>query len=276
VMDVKVGSGAFMPTLSAARELADSICGVGNRAGVTTVSLLTDMNQPLATSAGNALEVRYAIDYLTGARRDARIHEVVMALGIELLVLGGLAPSVSEAQVQLDAALTSGAAAERFATMTRLLGGPTDLIEHPDRVLADAPVAVGSGYVTQIDVRQMGMAVVTLGGGRIRPGASIDPAVGLSQISAVGDHVTDGMSLAMVHARSSDDAKAAAQLVKSAFTIGEEAPVPMPQVLERIGPPPTLPVAGGPSGAPGRRSRENPTISQRDDEPEAGTLAKSY
>src|SRR5580658_10537425 len=128
VMDVKTGSGAFMATLDGARELAGSIAGVANGAGLPTAALITDMNQPLASAAGNAVEVRNAVDYLTGAKRDPRLDRVTMALGAELLALSGLAPDGAAAEQALQRALQSGAAAERFERMVAGLGGPQDFV----------------------------------------------------------------------------------------------------------------------------------------------------
>src|SRR5271167_382390 len=127
VMDVKTGSGAFMATLDGARELATSIATVANDAGLPTVSLITDMNEPLASAAGNAVEVQNAVDYLSG-ERDARLHEVTLALGAELLALSRLAPDVAAGRAALERSLASGAAAERFELMVRALGGPNDFL----------------------------------------------------------------------------------------------------------------------------------------------------
>ena len=161
VMDVKVGSGAFMPTAEKSAELARSIVDVGNGAGMKTTAILTDMNQSLAPCAGNALEVVCAIDYLTGKSRPARLHEVTMALSAELLVTGGLARDVAEARAKLQHALDTGAAAERFARMVTALGGPADLIDAPARHLARAQVIVPvpsrtSGVVQRVDCRALG------------------------------------------------------------------------------------------------------------------------
>src|SRR5271166_1221606 len=135
VMDVKTGSGAFMPTLEAARELATSIATVATDAGLPTVSLITDMNEPLASAAGNAVEVRNAVDYLTGAKRDARLHRVTMALGAELLALSGLASDAQAGAAVLERALGSGAAAERFERMVMGLGGPPDFVSRAHMAL---------------------------------------------------------------------------------------------------------------------------------------------
>lgn len=170
-MDVKFGNGAFMAKRADAHRLAESIVGVANGAGVRTTALLTDMDQPLASVAGNALEVAYAIDYLTGTRREPRMHEIVLALGAEMLVLGRLARTPPAARRRLEQALADGSAAERFARMVKALGGPGDLLTRPWKHLERAPLVVPvpaprSGAITRIDTRQVGLAVVVLGGGR--------------------------------------------------------------------------------------------------------------
>jgi thymidine phosphorylase len=239
VMDVKVGNGAFMTARTDARRLAESIVGVANGAGVRTSALLTDMDQPLASVAGNALEMAYAIDYLTGARREPRLHEVVMALGASMLVLGALAPSSVAAQARLERALADGSAAERFAAMVRALGGPRDLVERPWKHLSQAPVSVPvvaqrSGVVTRIDTRQVGLAVVVIGGGRTRPQDPVDHAVGLRELVPVGTRVRVGEPLGVVHARSADDAERAAVMVRAAYRIGRRSPAGQPVVADRV------------------------------------------
>ena len=241
VMDVKVGSGAFMPTPELSVALARWIVEVGTGAGLKVSALLTDMNQSLAPCAGNAIEVRCALDYLTGKHRPARLHEVTLALCAEGLVSAGLAANADEARVKLQACLDSGAAADRFARMVRLLGGPADLIERPDAYLATAPVVVdfvapASGVVTAFDTRALGMAVVALGGGRLRSDQEIDPAVGLSEIVELGAAVQAGQPLMRIHARSEADAATAAQRLSDALRIeGGGAPTLPPLVWQRIG-----------------------------------------
>lgn len=241
VMDVKVGSGAFMPTPELSVALARSIVEVGTGAGLKVSALLTDMNQSLAPCAGNAIEVRCALDYLTGKHRPARLHEVTLALCAEGLVSAGLAANADEARIKLQACLDSGAAAERFARMVRLLGGPADLIERPDAYLATAPIVVDfvaptSGVVTAFDTRALGMAVVALGGGRLRSDQEIDPAVGLSEIVELGAAVQAGQPLMRIHARTEGDAATATQRLRDAVRIeGSGAPTLPPLVWQRIG-----------------------------------------
>ena len=238
VMDVKAGSGAFMPDIEGARALARSIVTVSNGAGLPATALITDMNQALASAAGNALEVRNAIDYLTGVRRDERLHRVVLALGAELLVTGGLAPDTDDATRRLERALAEGAAAERFARMVAALGGPHDLLERPGDRLLDAPVwrevaGPAGGYVQSVDARSLGLAVVALGGGRTRPDESIDPRVGFDRLAPIGAATAD-QPLGIVHAATEEQAEAAANALQQAYGIGPTPPPARSPVLERI------------------------------------------
>jgi len=225
-MDIKVGSGAFMPTYEKSVELARSIVDVGNGAGLKTTAALTDMNQPLACCAGNALEIRCALDYLAGRVRPARLHDVTLALAAQMLVLGGLANDLAQARVKLNAVLDSGAAAERFARMISALGGPSDLLDVPDRHLGHAPVvlpvaALRAGRVAHIDCRAMGLTVVGLGGGRRRPEDKIDYQVGLTELVELGQHVDAGQPLVVVHARDVAAAQSAASEIQAAYSFAE-------------------------------------------------------
>ena len=240
VMDVKTGSGAFLPDLEASRALGGRIVTVANGAGLRTGALLTDMDQPLASAAGNALEVVYAIDHLTGARREPRFHEVTVALAGEALVLGGLAADAAEGRARIEAAIASGAAAERFARMVAALGGPADILERSDTHLAKAPVVravqpAARGRVRRIGTRELGVAVIALGGGRRQAGDAIDHAVGLTGLAEVGAEIGPSAPLAVVHARTERAADAAEAAVRAAYTITEEAPPARAAVLERIG-----------------------------------------
>ena len=235
VMDVKVGSGAFMPTLERSRELAKSIVEVGNGAGVTTSALLTDMNEPLAPCAGNAIEVRCAIEYLIGKSRPERLHEVTMALAAQLLVTAGIAKNAGEARQALTLCLDSGHAGERFGKMVSQLGGPNDLLENPDKYLRRAAVikpvlASRAGFIAAYDTRQVGLVVVALGGGRMRATDAIDIDVGLSGIVSLGAHVNAGDSLATVHARSEASAEAALHALQQAITISDAPPTKFPLI----------------------------------------------
>jgi len=234
VMDVKVGSGAFMAGLPEARALAESIVAVATGAGLRTVALVTDMDAPLASAAGNAVEVAYALDYLSGRRRDERFHAVTLALGAEMLVAGGLAADTAEASGRLEDALASGRAAERFGRMVAALGGPADLMERPERHLPAAPVVRPvrrDGPVAGIATREIGLAVIGLGGGRTRPEDGIDPRVGFTNLARPGEA---GDLIGIVHAADAAAADRAEAALRAAYRAGEAAPEGA-AVLERIG-----------------------------------------
>ena len=240
VMDVKAGSGAFMARTEEARGLAESLVTVANGAGLPTRALLTDMDQPLASAAGNAVEVAYALDYLAGRRREPRFHAVTVALGAEMLVLGGLSPDLADATARLEDSLASGRAAEVFSGMVTALGGPADLIAAPERHLPRAGLvraipAPRAGRVQAIATRDIGVAVIGLGGGRTRPQDPIDHGVGLTDLAALGDEVGPERPLAIVHARSEAEADRAEAAVVAAYRIGGDAPPAREVILERVG-----------------------------------------
>jgi thymidine phosphorylase len=240
VMDIKVGSGAFLPEIDRARELASAIVEVAAGNGLPTVALLTDMSQVLGRSAGNALEVREAIDHLTGAAADERLREVTLALSAELLVLGGVTSSLQAALTVATEALDDGRAAERFAAMVSSLGGPSDLVEAPDRHLEAAP-SVGAvfpeqdGVVTAVDVRAVGLAIIGLGGGRARESDAVDHRVGLTEVAGIGERVGHGgRPLAVVHARNADTAAQTADDLRRAYVLGDGPAHAGPPVIERL------------------------------------------
>ena len=238
-MDVKMGNGAFMPTLPAARELARSIVEVASGAGLPTTALITDMNRPLADAAGNALEVAYAIDYLTGARREPRMHEIALALCTEMLLHGKLARTPKSARAKLQAALDSGAAAEKFGQMVGALGGPKKLVEQPwkhlERAALEAAIAPArAGTVGHIDTRAIGMVVVALGGGRTRPHDPVDHAVGVTELAGLGDTVGADRPLAIVHARTQAQVDQATVLLQAAYRVGGKQTRSNDPVLDRI------------------------------------------
>ena len=238
VMDVKVGSGAFLPSHEDASELARAIVEVARGNGLPTSALLTDMDRVLGRSAGNAVEVRESIDHLTGAASDERMREVTLALSAELLQLGGVIVDGDEARAAAERALDGGAAAERFAAMVAALGGPADLLEASESHLPEAAVTkpaapLEAGYVTAVDVRAVGVAIVALGGGRTRETDPVDHSVGLTEVAAPGEWVGPGeQPLALVHARDEDSAAQTAEAIRMAYRLGEAAPDEPPAVLE--------------------------------------------
>lgn len=238
VLDVKRGSGAVLPDQARGRELARNIVETAVTAGLPVAAFLTDMSQPLAHSAGNALEVRETIAMLRGEPCEPRLLEVTLALGAAVMVKGGLAADEASARGALTKSLGSGAAAERFGRMVACLGGPADLVDKPDAHLARAPVvqeaaAARDGFVAAIDTRAVGLAVVALGGGRTVPDQAIDPAVGLDGFAPLGARVRAGEPIARVHAATDAAAKEAARSVARAYTIGDVAPA-APVLVERI------------------------------------------
>ena len=239
VMDVKVGSGAFMPTFEASENLAQAIVGVANGAGCKTTALLTDMNQVLASTAGNALEVREAVQFLTGEARNPRLLEVTMALCSEMLISGKLADNDAEARQKLQNVLDNGKAAEVFARMVAAQNGPVDFIERMDSylpapMLSKAVYADRAGIVSAMDTRALGMAVVSLGGGRQRASDSIDYSVGLSDMTTLGTKIDAQRPLAVIHAASEAQWQQAAEAVKAAITLSDSAPEETPVVYRRV------------------------------------------
>jgi thymidine phosphorylase len=239
VMDVKFGSGAFMAERADADELARALVEVAGGAGLPTVALLTDMDQVLGSSAGNAVEVLESVEYLNGTRRDPRLHEVTLALAASLLVQGGLYADEDAARVAAEQSLDSGAAAERFGRMVAELGGPADFMERPGEHLAAAPLVrpvepERAGVVQAMDCRAVGLVVTGLGGNRAKESDVIDPAVGLSQIAEVGANVGPDRPLAVVHARDQAGSEAAERALRAAVRVGDGAPEARPAVAGRI------------------------------------------
>jgi thymidine phosphorylase len=239
VMDVKWGSGAFADTLPMARELAASIVGVASGAGLPCTALVTDMNQVLGWTAGNAIEVRESIGVLTGEPAEVRLLEVTLALAAEVLADAGLAASVDQGLAQARDALASGRAAECFAKMVAALGGPTDLLERMDEHLPLAPVVLdvvpkAPGFLAEIDVRRIGLVVMELGGGRRSAADRIDFGVGLSAFASRGVRVGPERPIARIHARTSEAAQAAAAAIRAAVRIANEAPTALPTIVDRV------------------------------------------
>jgi len=239
VMDIKYGCGAFSADAGAARELARDISQVASAAGLPCNALVTNMDQPLARCAGNALEVREAVRVLRGEVREGRLLEVVLELSAELLRLGGLAADAGAGRAAASAAIRSGRAAERFARMVCGQGGPTGLVDDPDahlpvaRLVRPVPSAA-PGYVTAIDTRAVGMIVVGLGGGRRRSEDAIDPAVGLSGLTRLGQKVETGEALGVVHAANEADWERAAESLRRACRLGAGPPEVEPVVACRV------------------------------------------
>ena len=229
VMDVKVGNGAMMNNLADAKELADSIVSVANGAGVKTQAIITDMNQVLGTSAGNAIEMYETVKYLTGKQREPRLHKVVQALATAMLVNTKLASDEQDAHKKIDKVLSTGLAAEVFDRMVAALGGPKNFVEKPWDSMTKANVIVEvkasqHGYIAQMDTRAVGMSVVGLGGGRTAPTQQVDHTVGFDRILPLGVQVNRGEVIARVHAKDEDSANRAIEQFNNALSYSEETP----------------------------------------------------
>jgi thymidine phosphorylase len=237
VMDIKTGSGAFMQTLEEARALARSIIGVAGTTGLQTHALITDMSQTLGWTVGNALEIAESIEFLTGGAREPRLEEVVFSLAEEMLVLGKLADSHAQARERAQGALRSGEAAQRFERMVAQLGGPGDLLTHWTRYLPRAPIVepvfpLAEGWVASVDARAVGNVLVGLGGGRRVAGETLDLAVGLSDVAGIGARVDRERPLAVVHARSAEQARQAADALRAATALADVSVSPPPIIHE--------------------------------------------
>jgi thymidine phosphorylase len=240
VMDVKCGSGAFMESRTDAVALAKSLVSVANGAGLNTTALITDMDEPLAPCAGNAVEVQHAVGFLKCELTNNRVAAVTVALGAELLLSAGIVLNLTEGRAKLQGVLTSGKAAEHFARMVSMLGGPTDFMEHCAHHLKAAPIirpvyCDDEGSVNRIATRQLGLAVIELGGGRLRADDTIDHSVGLTNLLGK-NFVSDRNSpLCIVHARDEASFERAAEIVRGAYAIGEPV-VEISPIIERITP----------------------------------------
>jgi thymidine phosphorylase len=235
VMDVKVGSGAFMPSMEKAKELARSIVDTAATAQLKTHALITDMNECLGSTAGNALEIAESMRFLANQTRESRLNEVVMALCAEMLVVSGAETDPDVARQKSDAAVTSGRAAEAFNRMVAGLGGPSDFVDDFSRHLPVAPVTLevypqSAGFLRAVDTFRIGNAIIELGGGRRALGDELDLAVGLSEVATIGAEVDSVRPLAIVHAASGANAEIAAAMIREACTVGDEPPEDRPVV----------------------------------------------
>ena len=240
VMDVKTGNGAFAAELGMAQSLARSLVDVAQGAGLPTRAWITDMNQVLGHACGNAVEVMEAVEFLQGTRREPRLLELTRTLSAELLMLGNLAVDRAAALTRVEAALASGSALEHFSRMVAALGGPADFCDRPAQHLAAAPVqrpvlAPRAGWVQRMATRDIGLAVIELGGGRHKAGDAVDWRVGFSAVAGIGQRVERGEPLARAHAASSAAAEQAAATLLGSMELGDEPPPAPPVMLERIG-----------------------------------------
>ena len=239
IMDIKTGNGAFAENLDFARNVGNSIIQVAKQFGMKTSAMITDMNQPLGDTIGNALEIKEVIDYLTDVRQESRLHEVVLALAAEMLVVAGLVDSTDEGIQKAKDVLDNGHAAETFEKMVSELGGLNDILKNSDSHFKSASVvkpipASQSGYVSEIDTRAVGLAVVELGGGRKKASDSIDHSVGFTHVLGLGEKVEAGQALGYVHAQNEDQANLSIQLVNDAYSISDSSFLQTPTIIEYL------------------------------------------
>ena len=239
VLDVKTGNGAILQDAAQAKRLAYSLVEVASGAGCPTTALITDMSQPLATAAGNAVEIRAVMEALSGTGQK-RLREVALALGAELLGNNKHMKADAEAAwVMLNDAITSGAAMEQFCRMVAYLGGPTDFDQSwrfclPEANIVREVLPLATGHIRAVDTRAWGLAVGELGGGRRRATDTIAPSVGLSAFKRIGDAVDKTTPLAMVHAATEEAAAKAERAVRKAFQIGAAKVTPPELFVDRV------------------------------------------
>ena len=235
VMDVKVGSGAFMESHERASELASSIIGTAATAGLPTHALITDMNEVLGTTAGNAVEIAESMRYLRNEQRESRLDDAVLSLCGEMVLLGGLETDRDAARQRCEAVVASGKAAEVFGRMVAALGGPTDFVEAFERYLPTAPVVRpvhAQGCVQAVDTRAVGNAIIELGGGRREVGQALDLSVGFTHFAAIGTQVDDETPIAMVHAANEADADRAQENLLRAYQLSDAQPSTGPVICQ--------------------------------------------
>lgn len=224
VMDIKTGNGAFLTNFDESVALAENIVNIGNGAGCNTMAIITDMNQPLASNAGNALEVIEVIKYLQGDFSNSRLHNVTLTLASAMLQAAKVASSEEEANKKLLNVLSNGKALEIFAKMISELGGPIDFVENYNNYLVKSKIikplyAPNEGIVSAIDTKMVGLAVVSLGGGRTKVTDNINYEVGLSNIASIGEEVNKDRPLAIIHAKDDNSFNIAANALLNAINI---------------------------------------------------------
>jgi pyrimidine-nucleoside phosphorylase len=241
VLDVKTGSGAFMRDEGRARALARALVRTGNSCGVHTEALLTDMSQPLGLAVGNANEVQECVSIMRGETNDETrdVRDLSLELAARMVALSGVVVSLEAARERVRRALDSGAALERFRRNVEAQGGDPRVCDDPGRLsdLTVEEVRVESehaGYVVEIDAAEVGRAVASIGGGRMRVEDRIDPAVGYLARAKVGQQVSAGEPLGLLYCRPGSGAERAAARVRASYTVGDEAPGHIPELIKEV------------------------------------------
>ncbi len=229
VMDVKTGNGAFIPLYEETKKLAQSLTNAANNTGLNIVTLITDMSQPLAKSAGNALEVIESLEILQNKHKDSRLRKLIIQQAVDVLTLAKLYPNKEEAFIHVTKNLENGKALEKFAKMVAFMGGPSDFVENYESHLGKADyikdvVATESGYISSYNTVQVGLTVVSLGGGRAHPDDKLNYQVGLSNLLELGTYVNKGDVVATIHAKNESDFLKAQKQLTSAFSLSETKP----------------------------------------------------
>lgn len=236
MLDVKCGRGAFMKTVPEAVALAQVLVDIGRRHGVPTEALVTSMERPLGRAVGNALEIREAIEALSGhGPRD--LMSVVGALAARVLTLAGRAANSDAAHDAIHAAVTSGAARRTFRDMVEAQGGDCQIVDHPDRLPRATHVGIvvaeRAGLVGDIDALAIGRAAAMLGAGRARANEAVDPAAGVRLLVGVGDRVDRGDPVAELHGSTPARVAEVTPAVAMAVVISTDA-APLPLILSRV------------------------------------------
>lgn len=238
VLDCKVGTGAFMKTVDAARDLARTMQAIGAAAGKKVTAVLSNMDQPIGRAVGNALEVEESIEVLRGGG-PADTRELTVALGAEMLLAGGVVTALDEGAAAVRRVLDSGHALQKFREIVAAQGGDPRAVDEPKRFLPQAGAclevrAQRAGWVGSIFSEAVGMAALVLGGGRRRKEDMIDPSVGITVLAHIGDRVEKGMPLALLHHRGDDSADDAARRILTAYRIVDEPLPAVPQLLLEV------------------------------------------
>jgi pyrimidine-nucleoside phosphorylase len=241
VIDVKVGSGAFMRDAARAKALAKALVKTGNSCGIRTRALLTDMNQPLGRAVGNSLEVKECIELLRGdAQPDARpVLDLSLELSAHMLVLSHVDDSLEKAHARLQHALESGAALECFRKNVAAQGGDPRVCDDPDKFLplvteSNKVESPRSGIITEIETTEIGHAIAALGGGRVRIEDKIDPTVGFIAERTIGDEVTQGDLLGTVYAKDGSKAQETAARIQAAYRVSEASHSQRPSLIKEV------------------------------------------
>jgi len=239
VMDLKLGNGAFAKDITFAKGVGKNIIQVANHFGMKTTALITDMNQPLGHSIGNALEIIEVIEYLNCTKINPRLHEVVMALSAEILLNSEIVNDKKSGIQMANEALQNGKAGETFEKMVSELGGPNNILQNKISTFTNSPIikpvkSDKTGVISKIDTRALGLAVVELGGGRKKTDDIINHSVGLTNVLGLGEKIINDQNLAIIHAQTEDQFKQAEKIIQNAYNISDVDIVSTPTIIEYL------------------------------------------